>query len=232
MLDFNRASPPPPPPPPSPPRSPDPMWAQPDLHRELQIPVGTAGPPPRVADPSGHCRTSTVSSRSQWALPDLNRDFQIAVGTARPQPRLPDRSGHCRTSTGRMSEKMSDRMPEDMPDRMPEDMPDRMPEGMPDRMPDKMSDRMPEDLPVTKCIHVMVGITRSKVHVMVGITRSKVIYNLQNHQPFESLGGFVYMSRDRHTLPPPKPDGSLTPPVAWGGSQQQQSYMGSVCVQL
>ena len=57
--------------------------------------------------------------------------------------------------------------PEDMPDRtsdrMPEDMPDRMPEGMPDRMPDKMSDRMPEDLPVTKCINAMVGITRSKV---------------------------------------------------------------------
>jgi hypothetical protein len=42
-------------------------------------------------------------------------------------------------------------------------MPDRMPEGMPNRMPDKMSDRMPEDLPVTKCINVMVGITRSKV---------------------------------------------------------------------
>ena len=58
---------------------------------------------------------------------------------------------------------MPGRMPEDMPDRMPEDMPDRMPEGMPDRMPDKMSDRMPEDLPVTKCINVMVGITRSKV---------------------------------------------------------------------
>ena len=54
-------------------------------------------------------------------------------------------------------------MPEDMPDRMPESMPDRMPEGMPDRMPDKISDRMPEDLPVTKNINVMVGITRSKV---------------------------------------------------------------------
>ena len=50
-------------------------------------------------------------------------------------------------------------MPEGMPDRMPEDMPDRMP----DRMPEDMSDRMPEDLPVTKCINVMVGITRSKV---------------------------------------------------------------------
>ena len=61
--------------------------------------MGTAGPPPRAQDPSGHCRTSTATSRSQWALPDLNRDFQIAVGTAGPQPRLPDRSGHCRTST-------------------------------------------------------------------------------------------------------------------------------------
>ena len=48
-------------------------------------------------------------------------------------------------------------MPEDMPDRMPEDMPDRIP----DRMPEDMSDRMPEDLPVTICINVMVGITRS-----------------------------------------------------------------------
>ena len=90
----------------------------------VQIPVGTAGPPPRAPDPSGHCQTSTASSRSQWALPDLNYDFQvavgrtptatsrlqwalpdlncdfqIAVGTAGPQPRVPDRSGHCRTST-------------------------------------------------------------------------------------------------------------------------------------
>ena len=70
-----------------------------------------------------------------------------------------------------MPEDMSDRIPEDMPDRMPEDlpdrMPDRMPEDMPDRMPNRMSedmsDRMPEDLPVRKCINVMVGITRSKV---------------------------------------------------------------------
>jgi hypothetical protein len=38
-----------------------------------------------------------------------------------------------------------------------------MPEDMPDKMPEGMSDRMPEDLPVTKCINVMVGITRSKV---------------------------------------------------------------------
>ena len=38
-----------------------------------------------------------------------------------------------------------------------------MPEDMPDRMPEDMPDRMPEDLPVTKCINVMVGITRSKV---------------------------------------------------------------------
>ena len=47
-------------------------------------PLGTAGPQPRVADRTGHCRTSTASSRSQWALPDLNRELQIPVGTAGP----------------------------------------------------------------------------------------------------------------------------------------------------
>jgi hypothetical protein len=46
-------------------------------------------------------------------------------------------------------------------------MPDRMPEDMPDKMPEGMSDRMPEDLPVTKCINVMVGITRSKVFFLI-----------------------------------------------------------------
>ena len=77
--------PPPPPHPPPPPRSPDPsghsrtstassrsQWALPDLNRELQIAVGTAGPQPRLPGRSGHCRTSTATSRSQWALPDLN----------------------------------------------------------------------------------------------------------------------------------------------------------------
>ena len=34
---------------------------------------------------------------------------------------------------------------------------------MPDKIPEDISDRMPEDLPVTKRINVMVGITRSKV---------------------------------------------------------------------
>ena len=62
-----------------------------------------------------------------------------------------------------MPEDMPDRMPEDLPDRMPEDMPQDIPYRMPDRMPEDMSDRMPEDLPVSKCINVMVGITRSKV---------------------------------------------------------------------
>ena len=37
-----------------------------------------------------------------------------------------------------------------------------------------------------------------------------------------------YMSRDHHTLPLPQLDGCLRP--LWpGGSQQQQSYIGSVC---
>ena len=54
---------------------------------------------------------------------------------------------------------------------MPEDMPDRMP----DRMPENMSDRMPEDLPVTKCINVMVGITRSKVIFYIANILSKTL---------------------------------------------------------
>eukprot|EP00435_Cladocopium_sp_Y103_P041520 s43_g11.t1 len=53
------------------------QWALPDLNREAlpdlncerQISVGTAGPQQRGPDPSGHCRTSTASARSQWALP-------------------------------------------------------------------------------------------------------------------------------------------------------------------
>jgi hypothetical protein len=48
---------------------------------------------------------------------------------------------------------------------MPDKMSDRMPEDMPDKVPECLPDRMPEDLPVTKCINVMVGITRSKVIV-------------------------------------------------------------------
>ena len=128
------------------------QWALPDLHRELKIPVGTAGPQPRLpgcsghcrtstatSDPSGDCRTSTATSRSQWALPGLNRDFQIAVGTAGPQRE--------EKMSDRMSEDMPDRMPERMSERMSEDMPDRMSEDMPERMSEDMSDRMSEDMP-------------------------------------------------------------------------------------
>ena len=78
---YQSCSPPPPPHPPPPPRSPDPSGhsrtstassRSPDLNRDFQIAVGTAGPQPRLPDRSGHCRTSTATSRSQWALPDLN----------------------------------------------------------------------------------------------------------------------------------------------------------------
>ena len=74
-----------------------------------------------------------------------------------------------------MPEDVSEYMPEDMPDRMPDRMseylPEHMPEDMLDRMPERlpedMSDRMAEDLPVRKSIHVMVGITRSKVYFCI-----------------------------------------------------------------
>ena len=64
-----------------------------------------------------------------------------------------------------------------MPDHMPEDMLDRMP----NRMSEDMSDRMPEDLPVRKCINVMVGITRSKVFFFE-VQRS--LFSWVHHQVF------------------------------------------------
>ena len=66
-----------------------------------------------------------------------------------------------------------------MPDHMPEDMPDRMP----NRMSEDMSDRMPEDLPVRKCINVMVGITRSKV--ILNLTTSKTQQFCETSSTFE-----------------------------------------------
>jgi hypothetical protein len=62
-----------------------------------------------------------------------------------------------------MPEYMTETMPEDMPEDTPEHMPEDMPDRMPNRMSEDMSDRTLEDLPVRKCINVMVGITRSKV---------------------------------------------------------------------
>jgi len=47
-----------------------------------------------------------------------------------------------------------------------------MPDRMSNRMSEDMSDRMPEDLPVRKCINVMVGITRSKVILTAARTKS------------------------------------------------------------
>jgi hypothetical protein len=42
-----------------------------------------------------------------------------------------------------------------------------MPEDLPDKMSEDMSDRMSEDLSVRKYIHVMVGITRSKIIIFI-----------------------------------------------------------------
>ena len=109
-----------------------------------------------------------------------------------------------------MPDKMSDRLPEDMPDKvpeclpdrmpedMPEDMPDRLPEDMPDRMPEDMPDKVPEgkseDLPVTKCINVMVGITRSKVICYEKkIKLQNVICNVARR--FEGRGSLLLVRR-------------------------------------
>ena len=86
------------------------QWALPDLNRDFQIAVGTAGPQPRLPDRSGHCRIST-GRMSEKMSDRMSED-------------MPDR----------MPERMSERMSEDMPDRMSEDMPERMSEDMSDRM--------------------------------------------------------------------------------------------------
>ena len=95
---------------------------------------------------SAHCWTST------WGLPS-------SVRTAGPQPGTflaqcaaldlnlgpAELSAHRWTSAWGLPSSVRTARPQ-KPDRMPEDMPDRM----------------REDLPVTKCINVIVGITRSK----------------------------------------------------------------------
>ena len=106
------------------------QWALPDLNRELQIAVGTAGPqrPDRMPED----------------MPDGMSDRMPEDMSDRMPEDMPDRMPE--DMSDRMPENMPDRMPEDLPDRMPEDMPEDMPDRMPDRMPEDMSDRMPEDL--------------------------------------------------------------------------------------
>jgi len=53
------------------------------LNCKLQISVGTARPEPQASDLSGHCQTSTASSRSQWA-----QDGQICMIMDRVYTRL------------------------------------------------------------------------------------------------------------------------------------------------
>jgi len=72
-----------------------------------------------------------------------------------------------------------------------------MPDRMPDRMPENMSDRMPEDLPVTKCINVMVGITRSKV-ILWGVHSTRRLVCLGDAivkiSGFLASGSLTYLS--------------------------------------
>ena len=173
---------------------------------DLPSSVCTAGPQPG-------------SFPAQCAPSQLSVHLPSSVCTAGPQ--RPDRTPEdmpdrvLEDMSDRMPEDMPDkmpwdmpdRMPEDIPDRMPEDMPDRMREGMPNRMPDKISDRLPQDMPdrvpegmpdrnarrfaIFKCIHVMVGITRSKVieiHLFLWIMSHHVTHhNLTTFKTRENI---------------------------------------------
>ena len=94
------------------------QWALPDLNRELQISVGTAGPQPRAPDLSGHCRT-------QLREPDLSGHRRTSAARARSQRALRDLNCERKVSH-RMPARMSYRMPDRMSDRMPDRMPERM----------------------------------------------------------------------------------------------------------
>jgi len=63
-----------------------------------------------------------------------------------------------------------------------------MPDRMPNRMSEDMSDRMPEDLPVRKCINVMVGITRSKVIIYSMTQRMTPVHGEQFSKHYEQTG--------------------------------------------
>ena len=101
------------------------QWASPDLHCQLSIAVGLAGPQP--------------ASRSAVGLPGPGQTStgpqRLETKPNRMPKRTPDRTSE--DMPDRMSEDMSDRMSEDMPDRMSEDMPGRMSEDMPDGMPER-----------------------------------------------------------------------------------------------
>eukprot|EP00435_Cladocopium_sp_Y103_P032362 s602_g8.t1 len=81
----------------------------PHLPGELDFIRAARGPSPPASsayslpapDGSGHCRTSSASSRSQWAVPDFICQLQIEdpSDTAGLHLPAPDRSGHCWTSS-------------------------------------------------------------------------------------------------------------------------------------
>ena len=82
-----------------------------------------------------------------------------------------------------------------------------MPDRMPNRIPEDMSDRMPQDLPVRKCINVMVGITRSKVIFFQGswvASMERCPMSTENTRPqhFQHLLGQIFWAKWQPRTPP------------------------------
>ena len=100
---------------PPPPSSPSP--SSPDLHCQLSIAVGLAGPPLPALDRGGPHRAST--GKSERCGPRRRDSARRGPRRAATGPQRPE------TKPYRMPKRMPDRMSEDMPDRMSEDMPDR-----------------------------------------------------------------------------------------------------------
>ena len=107
----------------------------------------------------------------------------------------------------RMSEAMPDRMPKAMPDRMPKAMSDGRPEAMPDRMPEAMPERMSKSMPDRHVsdLHVMVGITRSKVISRFFFRRQMLFLPLQPSANLELQTSRPCVHFLASLLPPPFP---------------------------
>ena len=58
---------------------------------------------------------------------------------------------------------MPNRMPENISNRISDKIPEDMSDRIPDKMPEDISNRMLEDLPISKYINIIVGITGNKI---------------------------------------------------------------------
>ena len=105
-----------------------------DLHRQIRICVGSAGPQPptRIARKGAR----RLPNKMQDRMPEDTPENMPERMSARGQEDMPER--------------MPAWAPEDMPEDMPYRMSEKVPRDMPERMPEDMPERAPEDMPLER----------------------------------------------------------------------------------